>query len=99
MKTEALIEDLHAQEKEAKKDKILNALENVRKVDLSKLYLNLLDTEKGPGWGLEKTQEVETDYRLFMASHVAFPELSFAPSKEVDTFWHHHILDTEAYAE
>ena len=66
-------------------------------IDLSKVHLNLMDQVEGPGWSAARCRDVEYRYRVFLMGHLLYPELSFAPDKEVDVFWHYHILDTRAY--
>jgi len=38
-------------------------------------------------------------YKRFLTLSVKYPEETIAPSKDVDKFWHGHILDTMKYAE
>jgi hypothetical protein len=76
---------------------IERARASVDQIDLSKVHLNLTDEEDGPGWSVEKCRGVELRYRTFLVGHLLYPEISFAPDKDVDVFWHYHILDTRAY--
>jgi hypothetical protein len=41
---------------------------------------------------------VEAEYRRFWSLIKMFPDDDAAPLRDVDTFWHHHILDTVKYA-
>lgn len=49
------------------------------------------------GWPLEKADHVEKHYKAFLFACAAQPEYIAIPSKEVDDFWHVHILDTHKY--
>ncbi|MGI9307592.1 MAG: glycine-rich domain-containing protein [Gammaproteobacteria bacterium] len=40
----------------------------------------------------------EREYRRFLTLKMKHPKISLVPSKLTDSFWHAHILDTEAYA-
>jgi len=75
------------------------SIEKLHELDLKKIYLNLTDTLDGPGWTQEKCEEVEGIYRLMLLSTMVDPDTIVAPSKDVDTFWHYHILDTRKYAQ
>jgi hypothetical protein len=73
------------------------ARERVGQLDLSRIHLNLMDKKDGPGWTADKCHAVEARYRLFLTGRLLFPTLMFAPDRDVDIFWHYHILDTWAY--
>lgn len=47
----------------------------------------------------EQWNHAEQEYRRFLSLKVLYPSFSLVPSKEVDTVWHAHILDTRAYRE
>ncbi len=50
------------------------------------------------GWPLARVDVVELQYRAFLQIiRDAEPGFSAAPTGAIDTFWHHHILDTEKY--
>ena len=50
------------------------------------------------GWTLEQVDRVEIQYRAFLqAIRDGGPGFSAAPTGPIDTFWHHHILDTQKY--
>ena len=75
------------------------AMEDIQALDLSMIKLKLQDVEEGPGWTSEKCDAMEVDYRRFLALKRAYPDVEIVPNKEVDLFWHQHILDTEKYAQ
>jgi hypothetical protein len=51
------------------------------------------------GWSLEAVDRVEFYYRCFLQANLDNPTKRLAPTKEIDRFWHHHILDTQKYME
>lgn len=63
------------------------------------LKRKLQDPEEGEGWSAEYTDIVHGEYIKFLALTRAYPALAIVPSASVDTFWHYHILDTQAYAQ
>jgi len=67
-------------------------------IDLSMVRLKLMDHEEGAGWTFEHCVEVETEYRRYLVLSRLYDAKAIVPSREVDTFWHYHILDTQAYA-
>lgn len=68
-------------------------------LDLDCIKLKLMDAEEGQGWSREYADRMELAYRRFLALMVRFPNETIAPGKDVDKFWHGHILDTIKYAE
>lgn len=76
-----------------------SSMEDINALDLSMIKLKLRDTEEGPGWTAEKCDAVELDYKRFLALKRAYPDVEIVPNREVDLFWHQHILDTEKYAQ
>lgn len=67
-------------------------------LDLDPIKVKLMHEESGEGWTLEQASVVETEYRRFLYLMKIFPNEMAAPSMDVDTFWHYHILDTMKYA-
>jgi hypothetical protein len=68
-------------------------------LDLDPIKVKLMHKESGEGWSLEKANAVEFEYRRYLYLMKKFPNEQAAPSVDVDTFWHYHILDTLKYAE
>lgn len=68
-------------------------------LDLDPIKVKLTDTEEGQGWSREYADRMEVAYKRFLTLLVTHPETTVAPSKEIDKFWHAHILDTMKYAE
>src|SRR5215467_12188185 len=71
----------------------------IQALDLGPIKFKLMDREEGPGWSHEYVDRTEVGYKRFLTLLVTHPEETLAPSKDVDKFWHGHILDTLKYAE
>ena len=71
----------------------------INALDLDPIKLKLMDPEEGQGWSREYAHRMELAYKGFLTLLVTHPEETLAPSKDVDKFWHGHILDTLKYAE
>lgn len=67
-------------------------------LDLEPIKIKLMDADEGPGWSQEKAEAVEVSYKQFLALSGKYPERSIVPTKDIDMFWHYHILDTRKYA-
>lgn len=65
--------------------------------DFTMVKRKLQDTEEGPGWSEELCEIVEGDYKRFLALKKHYPGRDVVPNKQVDLFWHQHILDTQQY--
>ena len=74
-------------------------LASIEALDLDCIKLKLMDAEEGQGWSREYADQMETAYRRFLALMAKYPQETIAPTKDVDKFWHGHILDTMKYAE
>jgi hypothetical protein len=70
---------------------------DLAELDLSMITLKLMDPEEGKGWSREYCDQVALEYRRFLALTRTYPDRAVVPSKIVDSFWHGHILDTQAY--
>ena len=71
----------------------------IRSLDLSPIKFKLVVSHDGPMWSRTKTDEIEFLYRAFLQLNLENPNVVIVPTKEVDEFWHNHILDTRKYAE
>ena len=68
-------------------------------LDLDPIKVKLMDAEEGQGWSREQVDGMAVAYKRFLTLLVKYPETPIAPSKDVDKFWHGHILDTMKYAQ
>ena len=82
--------------KTEKREWIMNNL------DLEPIVVKVMDAEKSNGWTSDFTYRVAEEYRhFFLLCLERRQEINhlIVPSKQVDTFWHLHILDTQKYIE
>ena len=68
-------------------------------LDFAMVKLKLQDPEEGQGWSPEFCDEVEEEYKSFLALKRTYPNRDIVPNGLVDVFWHQHILDTVKYAD
>ena len=66
-------------------------------LDLESIKFSLTQRNDGPNWTLDKTELVEVWYRRFLYMSYIYDDKVIVPSKDIDTFWHAHILDTQKY--
>src|SRR6266478_1204058 len=71
----------------------------IQALDLDPIKFKLMDPEEGQGWSREYVNQMAIEYKRFLTLSVKYPKETIAPSKDVDKFWHGHILDTMKYAE
>jgi hypothetical protein len=70
----------------------------IQSIDLSPIKFKLIDREDGEGWSLEKANRVAELYLEFLKLvHIHGHEQTLVPCRDVDVFWHYHILDTRKY--
>lgn len=77
------------------KDQVEKALSNL---DLTMVKIKLMDKKEGKGWDRMKVDDVEVRYKRFLLLNATVPEVDIVPTADIDTMWHYHILDTQAYA-
>lgn len=86
----ALIEDA--------RDDGIALVDGLGSIDFSMILEKLQDSDEGAGWALEYCQRVQGEYLRYLALSRRYADRAIVPSRIVDTFWHYHILDTQAYA-
>jgi len=74
-------------------------VEAIFSLDLDPIKFKLMDANEGYGWTRAEADRHELEYKRFLALVAKFPEEAIVPNKDVDKFWHGHILDTMKYAE
>ena len=86
-------------DRESPEERYAHYASRTRELDLTNLHRKVMHPNPniGYGWSEEFTKRLDTEYRIFLAMHAAFPERSLPPSRVMDLFWHEHILDTRAY--
>lgn len=70
-------------------------------LDLDPIKIKLMGETEGESWSREKAEAVDLQYRRFLKMNLdhRVGSAPVVPTKDVDTFWHYHILDTRKYAE
>lgn len=68
-------------------------------LDLDPIKIKLMDTEDSEGWSRAKVEAVDVEYRRFLQLNLENHDVPIVPTKDVDKFWHCHILDTMKYAD
>jgi hypothetical protein len=73
----------------------------IRALDLEPIKLRVMDPELGEGWTREYAENIDRAYRKYLTVLVKHPEDAedVVVSKDVDEFWHTHILHTMKYTE
>ena len=89
---------MHAQLTAKPTDAVISA---IRALDLESVKSRVMDQELGEGWSREYAESVDQAYRHYLAMLVKYPEHAedIMLSKDVDEFWHTHILQTVKYAD
>ena len=77
--------------------KIISFDEFNQNLDLESIKFSLTQREGGTNWPLNKAESLEVWYRRFLYLSSIYNGKVIVPSKDIDTFWHTHILDTQKY--
>lgn len=76
------------------------AKETFRKIcefDLSREKAILTSPIRGYGFTQDQVDEMESEYKKYLFIRVMHPQKLLPMSKEVDDFWHAHVLNTRNY--
>lgn len=79
-------------------ERLSRARVEIEALDLSLVRRKLASKSDGHGWTPEHTDRVEQAYRRFLTLLATHPGTQIAPTRDIDKFWHAHILDTRRYA-
>lgn len=73
----------------------------INALDLESVKLRVMDTELGKGWTREYADRITLAYRNYLVMLAKYQDHAedILLSKDVDEFWHTHILQTMKYAE
>ena len=73
----------------------------IQALDLESVKLRVMDAELGEGWTREYADSIEVAYKHYLTMLVKYQDDAedILLSKDVDEFWHTHILQTIKYAE
>lgn len=77
----------------------LNFLLKLKQLDLGAIAYKLMHPEEGKGWTKKQTTRALLRYMMFLFLLHLYPNQNIIPTVEIDRVWHHHILDTQKYAE
>ena len=77
--------------------KIISFDEFNRNLDLEPIKFSLTQREEGANWSEDKAKLLEVWYRRFLYLVSLYPGKVIVPGKDIDIFWHTHILDTQKY--
>ncbi|MBK8726680.1 MAG: glycine-rich domain-containing protein-like [Holophagaceae bacterium] len=75
----------------------LPVMSELEAIDLSMVKMKLMDEEEGHGWSSDFADIVRIRYLKYLCMLYVYPKESIVPTKDIDLFWHQHILDTRAY--
>ncbi len=73
----------------------------IHALDLESVKVRAMDPELGEGWTREYAEGIERGYRTYLTMLAKYPDHAedILLSKDVDEFWHTHILQTIKYTE
>ena len=73
----------------------------IQALDLEPVKLRAMDAELGEGWTRECADSIEAAYKNYLTMLVKYQDNAedILLSKDVDEFWHTHILQTIKYAD
>jgi hypothetical protein len=73
----------------------------IQALDLEPVKLRVMDPELGEGWTRDYADSIETAYKTYLTMLVKYQDHAedILLSKDVDEFWHTHILQTMKYAD
>jgi len=74
----------------------------IYELDLEPIKFKLVAGDGEPGWNIGKVDLVEVEYKRFLIlnlkNRLTGRMKAIVPTKDVDKFWHTHILDTAKYS-
>src|SRR4051812_4155354 len=80
---------------------VANVIAAIQALDLESVKIRLMDPELGEGWSREYAESIESAYKTYLTMLAKYQEHAeeIMLAKDVDEFWHTHILQTMKYAE
>jgi hypothetical protein len=70
---------------------------SVAAIDLSMVKMKLQEADEGKGWTPAECEVAELEYKRYLTLNIRYEDTAIVPTKQIDTMWHYHILDTRAY--
>ncbi|WP_343304643.1 glycine-rich domain-containing protein-like [Chitinophaga niabensis] len=75
------------------------SMDDINRIDFTMVKLKLQEPPyEGHGWSVSQAEVAEIEYKRFLGLKRKYPDKDIVPNRDVDIFWHQHILDTEKYA-
>src|SRR3989344_866062 len=74
-------------------------MNKINALDLDPIKYKLIHEGVADGWNRERADRVEDQYKKFLYMSITQGNASTVPTKDIDEFWHQHILDTHKYAD
>lgn len=71
---------------------------SIDSLNLNRVIAKSMDADSGYGWDYSLAMDLSDMYRAFLFLCKIYPDQVIVPTREVDEFWHLHILDTQNYA-
>jgi hypothetical protein len=81
-----------------RKTSLAQTVAAIQALDLTPIKFKATRAEDGYGWSAEHADRMELAYKRYLILHAKYPHLPLAPERDIDRFWHMHILDTRKYA-
>ena len=69
----------------------------IQDLDLEPLLVKAIDADEGLGWSLDYALQISEEYRKYLTLCLENPNVAIVPARDIDEFWHLHILDTQKY--
>ncbi|HXH74017.1 MAG TPA: hypothetical protein VNJ08_03580 [Bacteriovoracaceae bacterium] len=77
--------------------KLLTSCLSINNLNLKRIIYKCMDFDSGYGWDLETALSIADMYRAFLYLCKTYTQQVIVPTREVDDFWHLHLLDTRNY--
>jgi len=80
---------------------VANVIAAIQALNLESVKIRLMDPELGEGWSREYADSIESAYKTYLTMLAKYQEHAeeIMLAKDVDEFWHTHILQTMKYAQ
>lgn len=80
------------------KNSLEQAFDYLQKLDLTYLVDQMCAQDYClPRWLKEHAEHCAQRYKNFLSLHIKYANIPLVPTKEIDEFWHNHILHTKKY--
>ena len=72
-------------------------IQKLERLDLEPIAFKLMHPDGGFAWTRELANLAISRYKMFLFLSYKYPHYQLVPTREIDTVWHQHILDTSKY--